>query len=149
MQDKPVATPYWLIAATFVGLGDTLFLSYNHLLGIVPGCSIIRGCEVVLTSKYSMVFGVPFAYLGLIFYAYMLGLGIMLAIDPRSLGLRVGALIYTAIGLLCSIGFESLQIFVIGAICQYCLLSAITTLALFSIAVWHFRLTKSPHQRRL
>jgi uncharacterized membrane protein len=134
-------TPYWLIAATFVGLGDTLFLSYYHLLGIIPGCAL-KGCEIVLSSPYATPFGiVPFAYLGFVFYFYMLALAVLLAIDPFSKGLRFGILAYAGIGLACSISFELFQYFVIHALCMYCGISAIATLALFSLAVWHWKST--------
>ena len=142
MQPKVLLTPFWLIASTFIGLGDTLFLSYYAYLNIVPGCAI-GGCEIVLASPYSHPFGVPFGYIGLLYYAHMLGLAILLAIDPSSKGLRFGALAYTAIGLLCSIGFELFQVIVIHAICMYCAISALTTLVLFGIAVWHWRATRA------
>ena len=142
MHQKVLLTPFWLIAATLVGLGDTLYLSYYHLLGLVPGCAI-GGCEIVLTSPYSSPFGVPFAYLGLVYYAYMFCLGILLMIDPTSKGLRFGVLAYTGIGLLLSIGFELFQYFVIHALCLYCGISALTAFVLFGIAVWHWRLTSS------
>ena len=138
---KPLLTPSWLIAATFVGLGDTFYLSYYHLLGITPGCAL-KGCEIVLTSVYAMPLGVPMAYLGVIFYAFMFFLGILLMIDPRSLGLRFGVLAFSAIGLASSLCFELIQATIIHAICMYCAISAFTTLALFSIAVWHFRATR-------
>lgn len=142
MPTKLLLTPFWLIAATLVGLGDTLYLSYFHYLNIIPSCAI-GGCEIVLTSVYSSPFGVPFAYLGLVYYIYMLCLGILLVIDPISKGLRFGALVYTGIGLVLSIGFELFQYFVIHALCVYCGISALTTLVLFIIAVWHWKKTKS------
>lgn len=141
MEPKPFLAPFYLIAATFIGLGDVLYLSYFHLLGLVPTCAI-GGCEIVLTSPYSSPLGVPFAYIGVVYYVYMLGLGILLAYDPTSKGLRVGVLAYTAIGLVCSIGFELFQFFVIGALCLYCGISAVTTLILFAVACWHYRSTK-------
>ena len=138
---KPLLQPFYLLAATLIGLGDVFYLSYYHLLGLVPSCAI-GGCEKVLTSAYSSPLGVPFAYIGVVYYMCMLGLAILLAIDPRSVGLRLGVLVYTTIGLLCSIGFELFQFFVIGALCMYCALSAVVTLALFCIALWHFISTK-------
>ncbi|MEI7719998.1 MAG: vitamin K epoxide reductase family protein [bacterium] len=142
MQPKVYLAPFYIIAASFVGLGDTLYLSYYHLLGIVPGCAILDGCEKVLTSPYASAFGVPLAYIGLAFYVYLLGLATLLAYDPTSKGLQLGALVYTTIGLLCSIGFELFQFFVIGALCMYCAISALTTLVLFGLTVWHFRTAK-------
>lgn len=141
MESKVYLTPFYLIAATLIGLGDTLFLSYYHLLGIVPTCAI-GGCEIVLSSPYTVLFGVPLTYLGLVYYVYMLGLAILLAVDPASKGLRFGMLAYTTIGLLCSIGFELFQYFVIHALCMYCALSAFTTLLLFCLAVWHWKISQ-------
>ncbi len=142
MENKVYLPPFYLIAATFIGLGDTLYLAYYHLLGIIPTCAI-GGCETVLSSPYATPFGVPFAYIGLVYYLYMLAIGILLVMDPRSYGLRFGALAYTTIGLLCSIGFEIFQYFVIGALCMYCAISALTTLLLFILALWHWRATRS------
>ena len=109
MQAKVLLTPFWIIAATFVGIGDTLFLAYYQYLGITPTCALLHGCEKVLTSPYSKFFGLPLAYFGLVFYAYMLGLAILLAIDPTSRGLRFGLMLYATAGLLSSLAFESIQ----------------------------------------
>ena len=142
MQPKVLLTPFYIIAATFIGLGDTLYLSYYHILGIIPTCAI-GGCEIVLSSKYATPFGIPFAYIGLFYYMYMLALALVLAYDPFGKGTRFAMLAYATIGLICSIGFELFQYFVIHALCLYCGLSAATTLLLFIFAVWHWRSTKA------
>lgn len=134
--------PYWLMAVSFIGIGDTLFLSYEKYLGIIPSCAILNGCEKVLTSAYAEFLGVPLAYLGLVFYVYMLGLAFLLSIDPNSKGLRLGALLYTGIGFGLSIAFELIQFFLIGAMCLYCAISAATASVLFVLAVVHFRSPK-------
>lgn len=139
--NKVPLTPYLLIAATFIGLGDTLYLAYYHLLGIIPGCAL-KGCEIVLSSPYSSPLGVPFAYLGVIFYVHVLALAVFLAVYPNSRGLSVAALAYTLAGFVLSIVFELFQYFVIGAMCLYCGISAFTTLLLFGIALWHWKTTK-------
>lgn len=139
--EKVLLTPFWLIATTFIGLGDTLYLSYYHLLGIIPTCAV-GGCEIVLSSPYATPFGVPFAYLGLFYYICMLGLATFLAIKPLSQRLRFYVLAYAAIGLFCSMCFELFQYIVIHALCLYCGLSAVTTLILFAIAVWHWKTTQ-------
>ncbi len=138
---KPLLAPFYLIAATFIGIADTLYLSYYHYLGITPGCAL-KGCEMVLNSPYATPFGVPFAYIGMVYYVYMLALALLVAYDPYSRALRLGTLVYTGIGLACSICFELIQIFVIGAICVYCGMSALTTLILFSLAVWYYKSTR-------
>lgn len=143
MQSKVLLTPFWIIFATFIGLGDTLYLSYYHILGIIPTCAI-GGCEIVLSSPYATPFGIiPLSYVGLVYYLYMLALGIVLAYDPYGKGTRFAVLAYAAIGLAFSIFFELFQYFVIHALCEFCALSAATTLVLFILAVWHWRATKN------
>jgi predicted Zn-dependent protease with MMP-like domain/uncharacterized membrane protein len=142
MEQRVYLAPFYIIAATFIGLGDTLFLSYSHFINITPGCAI-GGCEIVLNSPYSVPWGIiPLAYLGVIYYALMLVIAIALAIKPESKIIRQATLAYTTIGLLCSIGFELFQYFVIGALCMYCAISALTTLVLFCLTVWHWRSTR-------
>ncbi|HVV39269.1 MAG TPA: vitamin K epoxide reductase family protein [Candidatus Paceibacterota bacterium] len=140
---KPLLTPFYLISATFVGLADTMYLSYFAYTNAVPGCAI-GGCEQVLTSVYSKFYNVPLAYIGLVFYIYMLALAVLLAIEPRSKALRVGLLAYTAIGVAFSAYFEFyIQGVLIGAYCMYCAISALTTLILFGLAIWHWRTTRN------
>lgn len=144
MEQKVYLAPFYIIAATLIGLGDTLFLAYYHLLGLVPGCAI-GGCEIVLNSPYSMIggpLGMPFSYVGVFYYVYFLALAVLLAIDPASKALRFGTLAYATIGLILSIGFELFQYFVIHALCMYCAISTLTTLILFCLAVWHWRSSK-------
>jgi len=140
-MQKILNTPYYFIALALVGLGDTLFLSYYAFLNVIPSCAL-SGCEIVLASPYAHPLGVPLAYAGFLYYSFALFLGLLLAIDPRGLGVRLGTLAFAGIGLVCSIGFELFQIFVIGAICMYCAISALTTLLLFAVAVWHWRVSK-------
>jgi len=143
MESKPLLAPFYLIAATFIGIADTLYLSYNHFINAIPSCAI-GGCEVVLTHPSATLYSlnVPLAYLGLIYYAYMLCLVALLAWEPRSKALRAAVLAYAGVGLVCSIAFELFQYFVIHALCMYCGISAGTTLVLFCLAVWHWRSTK-------
>lgn len=141
-SQKVLLAPFYLIAAAFIGIADTLYLSYNHFLNQIPTCAI-GGCEVVLTSSYATPFGiVSLSYLGLIYYLYMLCLVGFLAHDPYSKGLRTAVVLYTGFGLALSIFFELFQFFVIHALCIYCGISAATALVLFCLAVWHWRATK-------
>ncbi len=140
---KVFLAPFYLIAATFIGLGDTLFLSYYKWLNMIPGCAI-GGCETVLNHPSSVPYGIiPLAYLGLFYYVVMLVLAVALAAKPQSQMLRKIVLGFTAIGVLCSIYFELYQFFIIGALCMYCGISAVTSLVLFCLALWHWRSTRA------
>lgn len=132
--------PFYLIALSLVGVADTLYLSYNEFLNTTPSC-LLEGCDVVLAHPLSEFLGIPLAYWGLVYYVYMLGLAILLAMDPHSKALKRGMLLYTGVGLLSSASFIYIQAVIIGAFCQYCVLSAIVTVGLFSVALWHYRKT--------
>ncbi len=141
MPTKPALAPFVLLALAMVGLGITAFLSYYQYNNLIPSCAI-GGCETVLTSPQSKLFGLPWSYYGLVYYIYMLCLSLLLIIDPQSRGLRWGALVYTGIGVLYSSwAIFYIQLSVIGAICEYCAMSAATTLLLFITSVWHWRST--------
>lgn len=131
--------PFILLALALVGVGDAFYLSYFQYLNLIPTCAI-GGCEQVLTSEYSKFFGVPWSYIGLVYYAYMLCLSVLLIVDPNSRGLCLGALAYTGFGVLYSCwAIFYIQLSVIGALCQFCAISALITLCLFITAVWHYR----------
>jgi len=133
--------PFYLISLALIGIADTLYLSYNEFMNTTPSC-LLKGCDAVLAHPLSEVLGVPLAYWGLAYYVFMLGLVALLAIKPRSAMLRLATLLCTGIGLLCSAAFIYIQAAIIGAFCQYCLLSALVTLGLFSVALWHYKQTK-------
>jgi uncharacterized membrane protein len=105
---------------------------------------VIQGANTVLSSPHARIFGLPLSYFGLVYYSYLLGLAALLAYDPLSRGLRLGALLYTAMGLAASIYFMYLQITYIHAVCIYCLISAVLTLLLVTVALWHWRAASQP-----
>lgn len=137
----PLLAPFYLIALAFIGIADTLYLSISAYTGIAPTC-LLEGCELVLTSPYAKWFGVPLSYIGLVFYIYMLCLAVLLAFEPRSRSLRLGALAYTGVGSAMSLAFIYIQGVLIGAFCQYCLISALLTFLLLGTTLWHYRKTK-------
>lgn len=138
-MQKPPLAPYLLLALAMVGLGDTLYLSYFQYLNLIPSCAI-GGCETVLTHELSKFFGVPWSYIGLVYYAYLFCLAVLLIIDPHSRGLRLGALAYTAFGVLYSVwAIFYIQLGIIGALCEFCAISALTTLLAFGVSLWHYR----------
>lgn len=115
-----------------IGLFDAAYLTYQHYSGSDLICNISHGCEKVLTSKYAVVAGVPVALLGVIYYATVLMVVVhMLTNRPRP---RVMLLLGLA-GFLPTLYLLFLQAFVIGAWCQYCLLSAMTSTGIFAISI--------------
>ena len=52
-----------------LAFGVSLFLSISHYLDLTVPCSITHGCEIVLTSKYSIFLGLPLAVWGVAYSA--------------------------------------------------------------------------------
>lgn len=124
----------FVVIAT-VGFSDATFLTIEHFRETIPPC-LASGCEAVLTSVYSTVFGIPVSLLGALFYLFLLVL-LFAYYDlngPKSEKALRLALFTTFFGLLASIYFVSLQVFILHSYCQYCLLSAVTSTSLFIIA---------------
>ena len=56
-----------VLALSFLGMVDTLYLSLSRQSGPIP-CHVTEGCEDVLGSVYSEVAGIPISWLGFAFY---------------------------------------------------------------------------------
>jgi uncharacterized membrane protein len=145
IMNKATFAPYLMLVFAVIGIADAFYDSYAIYNGQLLWCPPpIDGCNTVANSPYARVFGVPLGYLGVIFYLYMFALAALLAFDPLSRGLRLGALLYAALGLSASIYFMYVIFAFIHALCIYCLISAVLTLLLFIAALAHFRATGRP-----
>jgi uncharacterized membrane protein len=142
MKKVPLA-PYVMLALALIGIADALYVAQGSYTGQALWCPIIEGCNTVVNSPYARIFGVPLSYFGLVFYLHMFGLAALLAFDPLSRGLRLGALLYAVFGVGSSIAFMYIQLNFIQAVCIYCLFSAVTTLLLLMIAVWHLQAART------
>lgn len=124
---------------SFLGLIDASYLATKHYSGTIPPCAIVKGCEVVTTSQYAVISlpavegGVSVALLGAIYYLVVLIISIAI-IETKSDWLKKFLARFSIIGLLASIWFISLQLFVIKALCLYCLVSAFSSTAIFITA---------------
>jgi uncharacterized membrane protein len=109
-----------LLALAVLGVLISAYLTWTHFAGLTPICTGSgEGCETVQSSRYASVLGIPVALLGLIAYG---GLIFSTALW-RETGIYLGFLI-SLVGTLFSAYLTYLEIFVIGALCQWCLASA-------------------------
>lgn len=115
-----------LISALAVaGLLISAYLTWSHLRGVAPVCvGGSSGCETVQTSRYSEILGIPVAALGLLAYAALL-LSAALR-DERAVLL---GLFVALVGTLFNAYLTYLELFVIRAICQWCVANAVVMLA--------------------
>ncbi len=132
--------PYVMLTLALLGIAVAFYDAYAIYNGQALWCPPpINGCNEVASSPYARIFDLPVGYFGVVYYLYMFGLAALLAFDPFSRGLRLGALAYAGLGVCFSIYFMYLQIGFIHAFCIYCLVSAVTTVLLFSAALLHLR----------
>lgn len=92
-------------------------------------------CEVVQASKYARFLGLPVPLLGTLWYAGVLVLA-FLALGPASGRRRVEMLLaLVAIGgLLFSMYLTGIELLVLHAVCMWCVVSAVLTVAIFVLA---------------
>ena len=141
-MNKVFRAPYFMLALAFLGICVAFYDAYALYNGQPLWCPPpINGCNEVANSPYARIFNLPVGYYGVIYYLCMFGLAALLAFDPLSRGLRLAALIYSALGVGFSIYFMYLQYNFIHAFCIYCLVSGVTTLLLFIAAISHFKAT--------
>jgi len=124
---------FLLIVALF-GFVDSTYLTVEHFQGRVPPCSIVAGCEKVLTGPYSTVYGMPVALGGSIYYFLVL-VGISGFLESRAHKHLKWALLLTILGFMASLWFIFLQVFIIHSYCAYCMGSALTSTILFVTAM--------------
>jgi uncharacterized membrane protein len=125
--------PKWLIAtfavAALVGFADSSYLTAQHMRGALPPCTVVLGCEQVLTSRYATIAGMPVSALGMLYYGTLL-VALIAYIDIRDQRIIRGAAWLTVAGFVGTLYFLYLQAFVLHVFCQYCLLSACTSFVL-------------------
>lgn len=116
------------------GFLDAAWLTASHLSGQTLTCGPGGGCELVLTSRYATVAGVPLAAVGVAYYV----VATLIAWTPRDAWTRRLARVFLALetgALLFSGGLFWLQWARIHAWCRFCLFSAAVTTGLFVCAV--------------
>jgi len=122
-----------LLVLVAIGFADTIYLVVKAATGGPVVCNVVEGCSVVLESKWATIGGIPTAIYGLGFYGLLAVFAIAYTIWRDHQILLLMALAST-IGVIVSAFFVYLQFFVIGAICAYCMLSAVITTAIFGLA---------------
>jgi uncharacterized membrane protein len=124
-----------LAVLSILGLLMSVYLTWVHLAGVAPIClGGSGGCEAVQTSRYAEILGVPVAVLGIAGYAGLL----LSAWLKGEVGVLLG-LFVALVSVLFSAYLTWLELFVIQAICQWCVSSAILMTASLILTVIRVR----------
>jgi uncharacterized membrane protein len=131
-----------ILALALIGLAVALYLSYVEVARVEAVCRPVGECNIVQSSPYAQLMGIPVAVLGTLSYTAIIGLWI----GQRSLSGRLsllallGLVFLTIFGVIFSLYLTLLELLVIGAVCAWCLSSAIVmTLLMILVAKSLFR----------
>ncbi len=124
-------------ALALAGIFVALYLLL-YKLGTIGAlnCSV-GSCETVNTSKWATFLGLPVAGWGVGFYIGMFALALMGTAERFSQSRAVSSLLvyYSGVGVLFSAWLTWLELFVIHAICQWCVVSAVLVTVIFVICI--------------
>jgi len=124
-----------------VGILIALYLTLYKMgvIGVLV-CSI-GSCETVNTSKWSMLFGIPIAEWGLAAYVALFGLAIAGSAEAREQSVTIARLLVALAGfsVLFSAWLTYLELFVIHAICIWCVTSALLWVVILAVSVADLR----------
>lgn len=123
-----------LFVLALIGFSDSTYLTVEHIRGTIPPCSIVSGCETVLTSAYASIGSIPVAVLGMLFYGTILVL-LVGYFDSRSPLFSGAVALLSIVGAIATIAFIYVQVAIIGALCLYCMISAGTSLGIFGASL--------------
>jgi len=128
-----------LVLLSLVGLIDASYLVASHYNGSAVVCDVgsasFGECDTVLSSTYSSVAGIPVSLVGVVYYFLLLVLSSFL-LSARSSKVRNTIRVISGLGVLASLYFVYLQLFVLHSICVYCMVSAVTTTVIFVLSMF-------------
>ena len=124
-----------------LGLLDAVYLALERLTGGTLACPIGGGCKTVQSSAYATLLGVPIVFIGVAGYAALLGLALRSLHAEHVAGLPIAPLLLglASAGVLFSAYLVYLQVAVIGAICFWCMISALLELGIWAAALVNWR----------
>ncbi len=133
---------WWLMVVLALGgIGVAGYLSYAYLWSQSIVCGESQGCDLVAQSSYAWMFGVPIALLGLLTYLVLL----VLLVARRQVGENLEAYVPLAIlgislvGALFSAYLTYLELYVILAVCKWCVASALIMAVLVVLSIFEMK----------
>ncbi len=123
--------------ASLAGVFVSAYL-WLYKLGVIGTLSCgAGGCATVQLSPYSVFLGVDVPLIGLAGYLGLLALG-LLAVHPRFVAERWPVrtlMVLSAIGVVFALYLTYLELFVIHAICRWCVVSAVLITLVFVLSL--------------
>jgi uncharacterized membrane protein len=132
------------IALAIIGVLVSIYMTIYKLTSNNSMCLGSGDCSTVNSSPYSQVYGIPVALIGVLGYAAILAF--LLLKDRAGKFFQENSLLavfgLTVTGFVFTLYLIYLEIFVIRALCPFCITSQITMTILFIITI--IRLVRQP-----
>ena len=128
-----------------VGIFVSLYLAL-YKAGVIGVLACGAGsCDTVQLSRWASFIGLPVAYWGVAYYVFVLALALAWIqdrwADSRPLALTL--LVVTGWGVIFSGYLTYLELFVINAICRYCVASAVIAVVIFGLVLLEWRASRA------
>ena len=126
--------PNWpLLALSGLGIALTGYLSWTAFSGgPVQGCSAGGGCDIVLTSRWATLLGLPTAFWGLLAYTGLAAIAFVRRADRHWSYAWTAALF----GVCYSVYLTVVSLAILESACPYCLTSLGLMSATLALVVW-------------
>jgi uncharacterized membrane protein len=120
------------------GLAVASYLTYSHYADQPTVCSGIGNCELVQTSEYSTIVGIPVALMGLLYFLALAAVALArLLRAPLAMEWAAPAVFSLSLGGTAFVTYlTSIELFVLHAICIWCVSVAVMTVLSLGLAVW-------------
>ena len=125
---SPLFANRLIFMLSLLGLGVSSFLFYEYSIAGSIICPTGGGCDIVRASPYSLFLGISIPILGIVFYLAMAVLAVVRSQASSRKMLFYLQLLIAVAGVGFGIYLTLLEIFVIRAICFWCVLSFIISL---------------------
>ena len=137
-QGRPTWIDLLIPLLAMIGLGVAGYLTYVETQAVSAVCGPIGDCNAVQSSSYARLFGVlPVGILGLIGFALMLIAWLIQQLRDDKWGNYASIAIFgmALFGTLFSIYLTYLEVFVIEAVCMWCLSSAVIMTSIMLLGI--------------
>lgn len=130
-----------VIALATLGVAVSLYLLTVHWNWWQAVCLGVGDCESVNLSRFSELLGIPVALLGALAYLAMIAAAVLMARKMYVDNARIALFFIAAIGVAFSAYLTYVELFILRAVCPWCVLSAILVTAIAVLSALELRQT--------
>ncbi len=125
-----------LVGLSAMGVAVSGYLTWHRITNTQLWCAGFGSCDLVNASRYAKLAGIPVAYLGLGMYLTLLALSLWAAARAQEppLAATLGIFVLSMSGFLFSLYLTGIELFVLHAVCAWCVASFLIITAIFALA---------------